>query len=74
MKAVQLSLFKPTSQIDCYLQDGCIIAYDTDAETISKVCRFELESGIRPKVVIPKQSEFVILPRLVRAGYKIRIL
>lgn len=74
MKAVQLSLFKPASQLDLVLKDGCIMAYDEDALIISKVCRIRLEPGSRTKVIFPLVGEYTYFPKLVRAGYKLHLL
>lgn len=74
MKAIQLSLFKPSSQLHVFCEGGYITAYDEDAMVISKVCRLSLESDIRPKVSFPLVGEFTYFPKLVRAGYSLRFL
>ncbi len=74
MKAVQLNLFKPSSQLDLFLEGGFIVAFDDDAEAISRVCRIALEPEKRRKVSFPLVGEHTYFPKLIRAGYKLKLL
>ena len=67
MKAIQLNLFKPSSQLDFYCEDGYFKAYDEDARIASDQKRDVLTLSLI------RQAD-IYLPRLVRAGYKIKMI
>lgn len=76
MKAIELSLFKPSNQLDFYCQDGYFRAYGEDAILAAKATGFRYEIEGRMPVLsfsLIKQAD-IVLPRLVRAGFKIRMI
>lgn len=76
MKAVQLNLFKPSCQLDFYCEDGYFKAYDEDARIASRICGIRLDPCQSRDVLtlsLIRQAD-TYLPRLVRAGYKIRMI
>lgn len=76
MKAVELSLFKPSNQLDFYCQDGNFKAYGEDARLAAKATGFRCETEYGIPVLsfsLIKQAD-IVLPRLVRAGFKIRMM
>lgn len=69
MKAIQLELFparKPDCQIDLYVNGNDVCVYDEDIEKLSS-------AGIRG-ASFPMSTLDVVLPRLVRHGFKMRFL
>ena len=77
MKEIQLSLFKPSNQLDFYCQDGFLIAYGEDARLAAKAARCSLEQsqdGMDMMTVNVIGHADTVFPRLVRAGFKIRVL
>jgi len=76
MKAIQLNLFKPSSQLDFYCEDGYFKAYDEDARIASEICGIGLDPYQKRDVLtlsLIRQAD-IYLPRLVRAGYKIKMI
>lgn len=76
MKAIQLSLFKPSNQLDFYCKDGYFTAYDEDARLAAEVCGIGLDNtSDRDSLTISliRQAD-TFLPRLVRAGFKIKMI
>jgi hypothetical protein len=76
MKTVELSLFKPSNQLDFYCQDGYFRAYGEDAMLAAKATGFRCETRDGMPVLsfsLIRQSD-IVLPRLVRAGFKIRMI
>lgn len=76
MKAIQLSLFKPSSQLDFYCTDGIVRAYGEDARLAAKVIRNRLEYQNGTDVLsfsLIREAD-TILPRLVRAGFKVKLM
>lgn len=75
MKAIQLSLFKPSCQLDFYGKDGYFIAYGEDAilaaNTLKETVR-EVDGQPVLAISVLRQSD-IVFPKLVRAGYKIKI-
>ncbi len=76
MKAIELSLFKPSNQLDFYCQDGYLQAYGEDARLAAKATGFRCETENGMPVLsfsLIRQSD-IVLPRLVRAGFRIRMI
>ena len=76
MKAIELSLFKPSNQLDFYCQDGYFTAYGEDARLAAKASglRTETKDGIQVLSLSLKGQSDIVLPRLVRAGFRIRMM
>lgn len=76
MKAVELTLFKPSNQLDFYCHDGYFKAYGEDARLASKATgiRCETEDGMPVITFSLIRQADIVLPRLVRAGFKIRMM
>ena len=69
MKAIQLELFparKPECQIDLYVNGNEVRVYDEDIEKLSS-------AGIR-SAAFSWNSLDVVLPRLVKHGFKMRFV
>ncbi len=76
MKAIQLSLFKPSNQLDFYSKDGYLTAYGEDARLAAKASGERLEYRDGHPVLslnIIRRCD-IVFPRLVRAGFFIRIV
>ncbi len=76
MKAIQLSLFKPSCQLDFYCKDGMIRAYGEDARLAARYVRNRLEYHNGTDVLsfsLIREAD-TVLPRLVRAGFKIKLM
>lgn len=76
MKAIQLSLFKPSNQLDFYCKDGYLTAYGEDAKLAAKVCgdRLEYRNGQPVLSLNLIRRCDIVFPRLIRAGFFIRIV
>lgn len=76
MKAIELSLFKPSNQLDFFCKGGYFKAYGEDAKLASKASgfRYEMEDGIPVLSFSLIRQADIVLPRLVRAGFIIKMV
>ncbi len=75
MKAIQLNLFKPSNQLDFFQGDGYVIAYGEDARLAAKNTggHTEWRDGNEMFSFSLLREADTILPRLVKAGFKIKL-
>ena len=75
MKAIELSLFKPSNQLDFYCHDGYFTAYGQDATLVADVLHLGVSvSDGRTEISLPLVREYTYFPKLVRAGFYIRVM
>lgn len=76
MKAIQLSLFKPSKQLDFYCQGGYFNVYGEDAAITARVIkdRIEYKDGLPMLRINVIRRADIVFPKLVRAGFYIKVI